>query len=55
MDVSTSSGVGWELQTGSTDVRINTNDFVMSASGSANMSASGSSFTINCNNGIYLN
>ena len=55
MDVSTSGGVGWELQTGGTDVKINTNDFMMSASGTANMSASGSEFRITCNNGIYLN
>ena len=54
MNTSTSSGVGWELQTGSSDVKINTNDFVMSASGTANMSAS-SRFDIVCNNGIYLN
>ena len=55
MNTSTSSGVGWELQTGGTDVKINTNDFMMSASGTANMSASGSEFRITCNNGIYLN
>jgi hypothetical protein len=54
MNVSTAAGVGWELQTGSTDVKINTNDFVMSASGTANLSAS-SRFDIVCNNGIYLN
>ena len=54
MNTSTSSGVGWELQTGSSDVKINTNDFVMSASGTANMAAS-SRFDIVCNNGIYLN
>ena len=55
MDVSTSGGVGWELNTNSTDVKINTNDFTMIASGSAQMSASGSEFKIVCNNGIYLN
>ena len=54
MNVSTAAGVGWELQTGSTDVKINTNDFVMSASGTANLSAS-TRFDIVCNNGIYLN
>ena len=54
MDVSKSSSVGWELDTKSTDVKINTNDFVMSASGTANLSAS-SRFDIVCNNGIYLN
>ena len=54
MDTSTSSQVGWELQTGSTDVKINTNDFVMSASNTANISAS-TRIDIVCNNGIYLN
>ena len=54
MDVSKSDQVGWELSTGTTDVKINTNDFTMSASGIANMSAS-SRFNIVCNNGIYLN
>ena len=54
MDVSKSSQVGWELDTKSTDVKINTNDFTMSASGTANMSAQ-SRFDIVCNNGIYLN
>ena len=54
MDVSKKSQVGWELSTGTTDVKINTNDFTMSASGIANMSAS-SRFNIVCNNGIYLN
>ena len=54
MDVSKKSQVGWELSTGTTDVQINTNDFTMSASGIANMSAS-SRFNIVCNNGIYLN
>ena len=54
MDVSKSSQVGWELQTGGTDVKINTNDFTMSASGTANLSAS-TQFDIVCNNGIYLN
>ena len=55
MDVSKTDGVGWELNTKSTDVKINTNDFTMTASGSAQMSASGSEFKIVCNNGIYLN
>ena len=55
MDVSKTDGVGWELNTNSTDVKINTNDFTMIASGSAQMSASGSEFKIVCNNGIYLN
>ena len=54
MDTSTSSQVGWELQTGSTDVKINTNDCVMSASNTANISAS-TRIDIVCNNGIYLN
>ena len=54
MDVSKKNQVGWELSTGTTDVQINTNDFTMSASGIANMSAS-SRFNIVCNNGIYLN
>tara|TARA_B100001559_G_scaffold103104_1_gene86654 strand:+ start:256 stop:1173 length:918 start_codon:yes stop_codon:yes gene_type:complete len=54
MDVSKSSSVGWELDTKSTDVKINTNDFAMSASGTANLSAS-TRFDIVCNNGIYLN
>ena len=54
MDVSKSDQVGWELSTGTTDVKINTNDFTMSASGIANMNAS-SRFNIVCNNGIYLN
>ena len=54
MEVSKSSGTGWELDTKGSDAKINTNDFTMSASGSANMSAS-SEYRITCNNGIYLN
>ncbi len=55
MNVSKSSGVGWELQTGSTNTLISTADFTMAASGKGMMSASGSEFRINCNSGIYLN
>ena len=54
MEVSKSSGTGWELDTKGSDAKINTNDFTMSASGSANMSAS-SEYRITCNNVIYLN
>ena len=54
MEVSKSSGTGWELDTKGSDAKINTNDFTMSASGSASMSAS-SEYRITCNNGIYLN
>jgi len=54
MDVSNSSGVGWELNTGSTDVLINTRDFTMAATSKGMMSA-GTEFRINCNSGIYLN
>jgi hypothetical protein len=55
MDTNLAAGIGWDLQTGSSNVNISTKDFVMSASGSANMSASSGTFTITCNNGIYLN
>ncbi len=54
MEVSKSSGTGWELDTKGSDAKINTNDFTMSASGSASMSAN-SEYRITCNNGIYLN
>ena len=55
MNVSKTADTGWELNTGSTDVLINTNNFTMSASGKGYMSASGDEFKIDCNNGIYLN
>ena len=55
MDVSKSDGVGWELNTKSTNTLINTKDYTMAASGKGMMSAAGSEFKITCNNGIYLN
>ena len=47
--------IGYQIDTGSTSTKITTKDFEMIATGAAKMTADGTEFKIECDNGIYLN